>query len=195
MQSRRSPSDRSGGILRRNAIRAFRIGPCVTRQAFSSRLGSLLRLTRAGFVLARAGVFRDVDPSIFPAARPPSPWPDSLPFAARELPGPRPPAKGNRTRQSPRGDQPAGPSYVKLGQFLATRPDVVGRGRRPAARASAGPDGAFSARGRGRDHRGRLRRTARPHLYRLRRAARRRLDCPGSPSARARRRWRTRRRR
>ncbi|HYP58153.1 MAG TPA: 2-polyprenylphenol 6-hydroxylase [Beijerinckia sp.] len=83
--------------------------------------GSLLRLTRAGFVLAREGVFSDVDPTILPP-------PARLPLALAKLVARR---SGGSNKGSSLGNLPAainrlGPSYVKLGQFLATRPDVVG---------------------------------------------------------------------
>jgi len=93
-----------------------------------SSFGSLIRLARAGFVLARAGVFSDVDPSILPPAA-------RLPLAlARLIAGPRgrtAGAKGAGKKASGLANLPGaisrlGPSYVKLGQFLATRPDVVG---------------------------------------------------------------------
>ena len=93
-----------------------------------SSFGSLIRLARAGFVLARAGVFSDVDPSILPPAA-------RLPLAlARLLAGPgarTAGAKGAGKKASGLANLPGaisrlGPSYVKLGQFLATRPDVVG---------------------------------------------------------------------
>jgi len=93
-----------------------------------SSFGSLIRLARAGFVLARAGVFSDVDPSILPPAA-------RLPLAlARLLAGPggrTVGAKGAGKKASGLANLPGaisrlGPSYVKLGQFLATRPDVVG---------------------------------------------------------------------
>ncbi|ETR77665.1 2-polyprenylphenol 6-hydroxylase [Afipia sp. P52-10] len=82
-----------------------------------SSLIHLARLTRAGFVFARAGVFGIVDPAdLPPAAR----------FAQRL----------GRLIEAPKSDKSIGrisaalrhlgPSYVKLGQFLATRPDVVG---------------------------------------------------------------------
>ncbi len=80
-------------------------------------LGSLPRLARAGFVLARAGVLSDVDPAILPPAA-------RLPLALAKL-------LARRTVRPGLANLPAaisalGPSYVKLGQFLATRPDVVG---------------------------------------------------------------------
>ncbi len=86
--------------------------------------GSLLRLMRAGLVLAREGVFSDLDPALLPPAA-------RIPLRLARLFGPR------RAKTKP-GKSPAGlaglpsaisrlgPSYVKLGQFLATRPDVVG---------------------------------------------------------------------
>ena len=69
-------------------------------------IGHLARLARAGFVMAREGVFAGVDVV-------------ALPRIARLV----------QRRQS--GGLAAamarlGPSYVKLGQFLATRPDVAG---------------------------------------------------------------------
>jgi ubiquinone biosynthesis protein len=80
-------------------------------------IGSLLRLGRAGFVLARAGVFRDVDPaSLPPAAR--------VPLALAKLIARKDAKPG--LANLPGAINRLGPSYVKLGQFLATRPDVVG---------------------------------------------------------------------
>ena len=82
-----------------------------------SALAHLARLGRAGFVFAREGVFGLVDPA-------------PLPLPAR--------AALRMARLIERGDAGSdsnrlstaltalGPSYVKLGQFLATRPDVVG---------------------------------------------------------------------
>jgi len=80
-------------------------------------LTHLARLTRAGFVFAREGVFGLVDPK-------------PLPVAARAA------LRLARLIEKPTADAaPArlssaltrlGPTYVKLGQFLATRPDVVG---------------------------------------------------------------------
>ena len=82
-----------------------------------SALIHLARLTRAGYVFARAGVFGIVDPAGLPSG---------AQFALRL----------GRLIQAPQTDKSIGriaaalrhlgPSYVKLGQFLATRPDVVG---------------------------------------------------------------------
>jgi ubiquinone biosynthesis protein len=85
-------------------------------EALIFSLGPPLRIARAGFVLSRAGLFRDVDiAALPPVAR--------LPFAlAKSL--------SARRRQGPdllpAAISRLGPSYVKLGQFLATRQDVVG---------------------------------------------------------------------
>ena len=82
-----------------------------------SAAAHLWRVGRAGFVLAREGVFALVDPEALP-------------------PGPRLAVKIARVvERRGAGAGPArlaaaltrlGPPYVKLGQFLATRPDVVG---------------------------------------------------------------------
>ena len=76
-----------------------------------------VRLGRAGFVFAREGVFGVIDPAVVPpAARP-------LLRLARLIE--RPSSGATETRLSVALTR-LGPSYVKLGQFLATRPDVVG---------------------------------------------------------------------
>ncbi len=78
-------------------------------------IGHPLRIARAGFVLSRAGLFRDVDiAALPPAARLPFGLAKSL---AKRATGPD---------LLPAAISRLGPSYVKLGQFLATRPDVVG---------------------------------------------------------------------
>lgn len=82
-----------------------------------SGLFHLLRLARAGYVFAREGVFGLVDPVLLPAG------PRFLVRCARLI---------ERRKAGPGSVRFAkalarlGPSYVKLGQFLATRPDVVG---------------------------------------------------------------------
>lgn len=71
---------------------------------------------RAGFVFAREGVFGVVDPS-------PLPPPAQLALRMARLierPGVKSGARLSRALTR------LGPTYVKLGQFLATRPDVVG---------------------------------------------------------------------
>lgn len=79
--------------------------------------GHLFRLARAGFILAREGVFKGVDPAVLPVP---------AQFLLRignliALPG-----SGDTPQALVRAFAQIGPSYVKLGQFLATRPDVVG---------------------------------------------------------------------
>jgi ubiquinone biosynthesis protein len=83
-------------------------------------LGSIIHLARnlrAGFVLAREGALALVDPSVLP---PPARLGLRL---ARLLE--RPDAGSGAARLSAALTR-LGPSYVKFGQFLATRPDIVG---------------------------------------------------------------------
>jgi ubiquinone biosynthesis protein len=80
-------------------------------------LTHVTRLAHAGFVFAREGVLALIDPQL-------------LPFAGRQA------LRLARVIERPTGHGAAvrlaaaltrlGPAYVKLGQFLATRPDVVG---------------------------------------------------------------------
>jgi ubiquinone biosynthesis protein len=77
----------------------------------------LVRLGRAGFVLAREGVFGLVDPTPLP------PHLRLLLRAVRVLERPTAADGGHRLSAALTA---LGPTYVKLGQFLATRPDVVG---------------------------------------------------------------------
>jgi ubiquinone biosynthesis protein len=80
-------------------------------------LTHVARLARAGFVFAREGVLGLIDPS-------------PLPFAARSALTLARLCERRGTRETANRLAKAltrlGPSYVKLGQFLATRPDVVG---------------------------------------------------------------------
>jgi ubiquinone biosynthesis protein len=75
------------------------------------------RLARAGFVFAREGVLGLIDPA-------------PLPFSARTALSLARLCERPTTTETARRLVAAltrlGPSYVKLGQFLATRPDVVG---------------------------------------------------------------------
>jgi ubiquinone biosynthesis protein len=77
----------------------------------------LVRLGRAGFVFAREGVFGIVDPTAVPVP--------ARPFLRLARLIERPTTGAADTRLSAALSR-LGPSYVKLGQFLATRPDVVG---------------------------------------------------------------------
>ena len=82
-----------------------------------SALAHCVRLVRAGFVLAREGVFAVVDPAPLPA-----PARAALKLARLIE---RPTAQSTEHRLANALTR-LGPTYVKLGQFLATRPDVVG---------------------------------------------------------------------
>ena len=82
-----------------------------------SSLIHVLRLARAGYVLAHEGVFANVDPMLVPPAA-------RLPLALAKLLARRDVEAG--THRLAAAMARLGPSYVKLGQFLATRPDVVG---------------------------------------------------------------------
>jgi len=80
-------------------------------------ISHLSRLARAGFVFAREGVFGLLDPT-------PMPLPAQTAIKLARL-------MERPTSASAQGRLAAaltklGPTYVKLGQFLATRPDVVG---------------------------------------------------------------------
>jgi ubiquinone biosynthesis protein len=83
-----------------------------------SAAAHLLRLARAGFVLAREGVLSLVDvEAISPGAR--------LAVRLGRLVERR--GAGSSAVRLATALTRLGPSYVKLGQFLATRPDVVGK--------------------------------------------------------------------
>jgi ubiquinone biosynthesis protein len=77
----------------------------------------LIRLGRAGFVFAREGVFSLIDPAVLPA-------PARIPLRLGRLIERR--SSGTAEARLSTAITRLGPSYVKLGQFLATRPDVVG---------------------------------------------------------------------
>jgi ubiquinone biosynthesis protein len=82
-----------------------------------SALAHLVRLGRAGYVFARKGVFGLVDPA-------PLPPPARLGLRMARLIERR--DGGSGAYRLSAALTKLGPSYVKLGQFLATRPDVVG---------------------------------------------------------------------
>jgi ubiquinone biosynthesis protein len=80
-------------------------------------LAHLVRLARAGHVFAREGVLALIDPA-------PLPLPAQLAVrAARLIERPASTIAANRLAAALTR---LGPTYVKLGQFMATRPDVVG---------------------------------------------------------------------
>jgi ubiquinone biosynthesis protein len=82
-----------------------------------SAIAHLTRLGRAGLVFAREGVLALVDPA-------PLPWPAQTALKlARLIERPTSVSAENRLATAL---TKLGPAYVKLGQFLATRPDVVG---------------------------------------------------------------------
>jgi ubiquinone biosynthesis protein len=76
----------------------------------------IARLARAGFVFAREGVFGVVDPLLVPP-------PGQLALKIARLIERQGAKSGPRLS---RALERMGPAYLKLGQFLATRPDVVG---------------------------------------------------------------------
>ena len=80
-------------------------------------IGSLLRLARAGYILAREGVFVSIDPQLVPPSA-------ALPLRLANLIARKQRASDGLALV--RALTQIGPSYVKLGQFLATRPDIVG---------------------------------------------------------------------
>jgi ubiquinone biosynthesis protein len=96
---------------RRRGGAAFRL------EVVISALSHLSRLARAGFVFAREGVFALVDTR-------PMPLPVKTLVALARLIE-RPTEKDGTSRLAAALTK-LGPTYVKLGQFLATRPDVVG---------------------------------------------------------------------
>ncbi|MBR2117486.1 MAG: 2-polyprenylphenol 6-hydroxylase [Pseudomonadota bacterium] len=81
-----------------------------------SAITHTLRLARAGYVFAREGVFGFADPSTMP------PQAQFAVRMARLIERRGAVTSGRLSRALTR----LGPTYVKLGQFLATRPDVVG---------------------------------------------------------------------
>ena len=81
-----------------------------------SAITQTLRLARAGYVVAREGVFGFADPSTMP------PQAQFAVRMARLIERRGAATSGRLSRALTR----LGPTYVKLGQFLATRPDVVG---------------------------------------------------------------------
>src|SRR5690606_10076815 len=82
-----------------------------------SAISHLIRLSRAGYVFAREGVFGLIDTR-------PMPMPARTGIALARLIERR--SSRNGESRLAAALRRLGPTYVKLGQFLATRPDVVG---------------------------------------------------------------------
>jgi ubiquinone biosynthesis protein len=98
------------GVFRRH--RGLPFGLAFVISAFTH----IARLARAAIVFAREGVFSAVDPSLVPP-------PGQLAIKMARLIERRGAKSGARLS---RALERMGPAYLKLGQFLATRPDVVG---------------------------------------------------------------------
>jgi ubiquinone biosynthesis protein len=81
-----------------------------------SSLGHSLRLARAAYVFAREGAFLGVDPALLPPVA-------RLPLGLANLIAKR---NVDGLTGLSRAIDRLGPSYIKLGQFLSTRPDIVG---------------------------------------------------------------------
>ncbi len=82
-------------------------------------VAALLRLSRAGLVLAREGALSLVDPTPMPFL------PRTLVKIGRRIERRRAAGRDKGERLTAALNR-LGPSWVKLGQFLATRPDLVG---------------------------------------------------------------------
>jgi len=85
-----------------------------------SRLTASFRLMRAGFVMVREGVVSSLPVEGLPPAL-------RLAHRLARLVARRKTKLEKRSTRIARAINRLGPSYIKLGQFLATRPDIVGR--------------------------------------------------------------------
>jgi ubiquinone biosynthesis protein len=85
-----------------------------------STLAAYFRLARAGWIMAREGVIAAM-PGDQLSGMPRLAWRVGSALARRRS------VRSDRTERVSRAVARLGPSYVKLGQFLATRPDVVGQ--------------------------------------------------------------------
>ncbi|HVW93747.1 MAG TPA: 2-polyprenylphenol 6-hydroxylase [Devosia sp.] len=82
-------------------------------------LAAYFRLVRAGYVLAREGAFAIIDPEALPPAL-------KAGIGAARLIERRSIRQTGRVERLTRALNRLGPTYVKFGQTLATRPDIVG---------------------------------------------------------------------
>jgi ubiquinone biosynthesis protein len=92
-------------------------GGCDSALSVISSLSHLFRLAGVGFVCAREGIFGLVDPA---------PLPPQLRLVWRLGRLIERPSAADAKHRLSKTVTALGPTYVKLGQFLATRPDVVG---------------------------------------------------------------------
>src|SRR5688500_16601538 len=81
---------------------------------------ALVRMARAGFVLAREGAFSLVEIDGLPAL-------PQMAIRLGKLFEKRGADEASRPERLTAALNRLGPSYIKLGQFLATRPDIVGQ--------------------------------------------------------------------
>ena len=85
-----------------------------------STIGAYFRLARAGWIMVREGVIAAA-PGEHLEGLPRLGWQVARLLARRRV------RERDRSERMSRALNRLGPSYVKLGQFMATRPDVVGR--------------------------------------------------------------------
>src|SRR5690606_513241 len=85
-----------------------------------STVGAYFRLVRAGWILVREGVVASL-PGDQMTGLPRFGWNVARILSRRRS------ARRERSERVAKAVDRLGPSYVKLGQFLATRPDVVGQ--------------------------------------------------------------------
>lgn len=83
-------------------------------------LASMMALARAGYVLAREGVISELPDDLLPG-------PGRFAKKLASIIAKRGIASADRADRLSAALNRLGPSWVKLGQFLATRPDVVGK--------------------------------------------------------------------
>ena len=183
ISSNRSAASRARSVRRDDAGGRFcpRLVPAHDRRhrraAFGlavviAGLAHLVRLGHAGFVFAREGVFALIDTTRLPLpAR-------AAVRTARLIERPASSVAANRLATALTR---LGPSYVKLGQFLATRPDVVGVAAGARPRDAAGQDGAVPASGGRSRGGGRFGQAAARPVRRVRPPGRGRLDRTGAP--------------
>ena len=155
--------------LRRHRRAAFRLEALERVSAARSSAARPRRL--------RAGARRRLRPA---RARRPAAAARRRPFRLARLLEPRGLTPAERGRRISEALNRLGPSYIKLGQFLATRPDIVGTEMADALGGAEGRPAAVPDGGGARDRRGVDRPARRHRLRELFRFGRRRLDRAGA---------------